>query len=82
MAGDISQFFGGIKSIQRGAHGTDVTVTPTDMNKSVLITTGAASSTNNAENASLRQTASDTLTYSKGSLSGTPVVAWQLVEFY
>lgn len=82
MAGDISQFFGGIKSIQRGTTNASVTVAATDMNKSVLITTGAASSTNSAENASLIQTASTTLTYSKGSLSGTPVVAWQLVEFY
>lgn len=82
MSGDISQFFGGIKSIQRGTTSANVTVTGTDMNKSVLIITGAASSTSNPENASLIQTASTTLTYNKGSLSGSPVVAWQLVEFY
>lgn len=73
---------GSIKSIQRGTTTSNVTITATNVAKSVLTTTGCASAGNSAENASLVQTGSTTLTYSKGALSNTPTLAWQLVEYY
>lgn len=73
---------GSIKSIQRGAHNTNVTIAPTNMAKSVLHTSGAASAGTSGENASLIQTAASTLTYNKGSLPNSPTVAWILVEYY
>lgn len=73
---------GSIKSIQRGTSSASVTVTATNMAKSILTVTGCASAGTSGENASLIQTANNTLTYSKGGLSNTPALAWQLVEYY
>ena len=82
MGRSINPRPGSIKSVQRGTTTGNVTVASTNMAKSLLIHNGAASASANAENASLIQTASNTLTYSKGSLSANPTVAWTLVEYY
>lgn len=73
---------GTIKSIQRGTAAGNVTVSSVDVNKSRLTHTGAASGSTSAENASLRLTSSTQLTYDKGSLTGTPSIAWELTEYY
>lgn len=73
---------GSIKSIQRGTTSSNVTISAVNVAKSRLTHTGAASSTNNAGNASLILSNSTTLTFSAGSLAAIPVLAWELTEFY
>lgn len=73
---------GAIRSMQWGVASGNVTVAAVNVNKSVLITTGAASVVNNAQNATLVKTSSTLLTYSQGSLTSSPSVAWQLIEYY
>lgn len=73
---------GVVRSMQWGTTNGNVTVAPVNMSKSILITTGVASSTNNPENASLVKSTSTLLTYSKGAIGGSPNVAWQLIEYY
>ncbi len=73
---------GSIKSIQRGTTTGNVTVAAVDVSKSRLVNLGVASSTNNPQNASLQLTASTSIAYSAGSLTGTPSVSWELIEEY
>lgn len=73
---------GSIKSIQRGTTAGSVTVAAVDMAKARLVHNGAASSANSPQNASLQLTSSTGITYSAGSLTGTPSVSWELIEEY
>lgn len=73
---------GSIKSIQRGTTTTNVTISPVNTSKARLVVTGYASSSNDPQNASLILSNSTTLTYDRGSLTGVPVLAWELTEFH
>lgn len=73
---------GSIKSIQRGDATANVTIAAVNVSKASLTHNGAASNSNDPQNAKLRLTGSTTLTYDKGSLTGTPAVSWELKEYY
>ncbi len=91
MSGDISQFFGGIKSIQRGvisiagaASSNTATITSVDTAKAVISclgSTGTDASTNSSSGY-VALTNATTVTATRGGSSGTGSVSWQVVEYY
>lgn len=89
MAGDISQFFGGIKSIQRGVivitgavTSNTGSVTSVDMNKTQLRTLGSSIGSAANEIGYLVLTNATTITATRAASSGTTVVSWELTETY
>jgi len=77
----------GIKSIQRGATAanTSATITAVDTSKSVLYHLGTSCTSGVAYTGDFARavlTNSTTITFTCGSASNSPVVGWQLVEYY
>lgn len=87
MAGDISQFYGSVKSIQRGTvtitastSGT-ATITSVDTSKSELRLLGVSSGSAGGADTRIALTNATTITATNAS-SVTAVASWELTEFY
>lgn len=80
MAGDISQFFGGIKSIQRGTVtvSSTATITSVDTTKTELRQLGFSSGSADPS-ARIVLTNATTITCTGG---GSSVASWELTEYY
>lgn len=87
MAGDISQFFGGIKGIQRGTISltglsATATITSVDTTKTELRYLGSHGVTNAVDYASITLTNATTITANRSNVGGSSVVSWELTEYY
>ena len=89
MAGDISQFFGSIKSIQRGtiaitgaASSQTATITSVDTTKTQLRMLGASVTTNVNEMPYIVLTNATTITATRVGSANTTTVSWELTENY
>lgn len=88
MAGDISQFFGGIKSIQRGtisvtgALTQTATITSVDTTKTELRMLGQTITTSANEIGHITLTNATTITLTRGNTSNTTVISWELTEYF
>ncbi len=89
MAGDINQFFGSIKSIQRGTititgavTSQTATITSVDTTKSQLRMLGCSVTTSVNEIAYLALTNAPTITATRAASANTTVISWELTETY